>query len=67
MLVFKQLYMFLKRAVPFVEHLSLTQVAQQSATEFMAMIVTNLITPKVGAKQELLINKPASQVSLLNI
>jgi len=36
----------------FVEHLSLTQVAQQSATEFVAMIAINSVTPKAAAKQK---------------
>jgi hypothetical protein len=33
----------------------------------MAMIDMNLVTPKVGAKHELLFDKPAFLVSLLNI
>jgi hypothetical protein len=37
--------------VGFVEHLSLTYVAQESV---------NLVTPKAGAKHERLFNKPAS-------
>jgi hypothetical protein len=32
----------------------------------MAMIVMNLVTPKVGAKCELLFNKPTSEAGLLN-
>ncbi len=36
------------------------QVAQQSLTDFMAMIVMNLVTPKVGAKHEFLFSKLAS-------
>jgi hypothetical protein len=32
----------------------------KSVTEFMAMIVMNLVTLKVGAKHALLFNKPAS-------
>jgi hypothetical protein len=39
---------------------SATQVAQQNETKFMAIIVMNLVTPKVGAQHELLFNKPAS-------
>jgi hypothetical protein len=44
----------------FVEHPSLTLVAQQSVTEYIAMIVVNLVTPKAGAKLELSFNKLAS-------
>jgi hypothetical protein len=33
----------------------------------MTMTVTTLATPKAGAKHELLFNKPASEVALLNI
>jgi hypothetical protein len=33
----------------------------------MAMIAVNLVTPKAAAKQELLFNKPALEVGLLNI
>jgi hypothetical protein len=33
----------------------------------MTMTVRTLVTPKAGAKQELLFNKPASEVGLLNI
>jgi hypothetical protein len=35
------------------------QVAQQSVTELVAMIATNLVTPKAGAKHELCsMNRP---------
>jgi hypothetical protein len=43
----------------FVEHLSLTSVAQQSVAEIISLTIMNLVTPKVGAKHELLLNKPA--------
>ncbi len=35
-------------------------------TKFVAMIVMNFVTPNVGAKCELLFNKPASEAGLLN-
>jgi hypothetical protein len=41
----------------FVEHLSLTEVAQQSVTKIIHMTIMNLVTPKAGAKHELLFNK----------
>ncbi len=44
----------------FVEHLSLTQVAQQSVTQIISVTIVNLVTPKVWAKHELLFNKLAS-------
>jgi hypothetical protein len=50
-----------------VEHLSLTYIAQQSETKFVAMFVINLVTPKVAAKHKLLFNKLGSEVDLLNI
>jgi hypothetical protein len=34
---------------------------EQSATQFTATIVINLVTPKSAAKQELLLSKPASR------
>ncbi len=43
----------------FVEHLSRTQVAQQSVTKFISLGIENLVTPKAGAKRELLFNEPA--------
>jgi hypothetical protein len=33
----------------------------------MALIAVNLVTPRAAAKQELLVNKPASEVVSLNI
>ncbi len=51
----------------FVEHLSQTLVAQQSVTKIISVTVLNLVTPKAGAKHELLLNSQASQTSLLNI
>ena len=44
----------------FVEHLSVTKVAQQSVTKIISPTIMNLVTPKAGAKNELLFNKPAS-------
>jgi hypothetical protein len=38
--------------------------AQQSVTKFIAMIVINLVTPKAGAKHELLFNKLASYLNV---
>jgi hypothetical protein len=35
-------------------------------TEFIAIIVMNLFTPKAAAKQQDLFNKPASEANLLN-
>jgi hypothetical protein len=46
----------------FVKRLSQTEVAQQSVTKYKAMIGIYLVAPKAGAKQELLFNKPASEV-----
>ncbi len=43
----------------FVEHLSRTQIAQQSVTKFISLGIVNLVTPKAGAKRELLFNEPA--------
>ncbi len=39
-----------------VEHLSPTEVAQQSVTQIMTMTIMNLVTPKAEAKHELLFN-----------
>ncbi len=36
-----------------VEHISLTQVAQQSVTKIIYLTFVNLVTPEAGAKQEL--------------
>ncbi len=44
----------------FVEHPSLTLVAQQSVTKIITLAVVNLVTPKAGAKHELLFNEPAT-------
>ncbi len=46
----------------FVERLTLTLVAQQSVTQIISLAMMILVTPKAGAKQELLLNKPASAV-----
>jgi hypothetical protein len=35
--------------------------------KFIAMNVENLVTPKAGAKHELLFNKRASEAGLLNV
>ncbi len=43
-----------------IEHLSRTQVSQQSVTKIMSVTIMYLVTPKAGAKHELLFNKPAS-------
>ncbi len=53
--------------VGFVKHLSMTQAAQERVTKFLAMIVTNLVTPKAVAKPTLLFSKLASEVGLLSI
>jgi hypothetical protein len=44
----------------FVECLGRTWVAQQSVTKIISLTKMNLVTPKVGAKHEVLFNKPAS-------
>ncbi len=43
----------------FVEHLSRTYAGQQSVTQYTIKIAMFLVTPKAGAKHELLFNKPA--------
>jgi hypothetical protein len=43
----------------FIKHLSPTQVAQQSVTKIISPTIMNLVTPKAGAKHELLFNKSA--------
>ncbi len=48
----------------FVEHLSPTYVTLQSVTKIICLIFTNLVTPKVGAKHELLFNEPAAESDL---
>ncbi len=48
----------------FVEHLSLTLVAQQNVTKIISVTNKSLVTPKAGAKRELLFNEPTS--GLLN-
>jgi hypothetical protein len=40
--------------VGFVEHLSLTYVAQQSMTKIISVTMMHLVTPKDGAKHDLL-------------
>ncbi len=44
----------------FVEHLSQTNVTQLSVTQYITMIVRILVTPKAGAKHEVLFNLLAS-------
>ncbi len=51
----------------FVEHLSRALVAQQIWTKIICLTIMNSVTPKVRAKQELLFNKLAPEVGLLNI
>jgi hypothetical protein len=46
--------------------LSLTWVAQQSVTKIIAPSFVNLVTPRAGAKHELLFNKPALDLLILN-
>ncbi len=46
-----------KASSKFVEHISLTQGAQQSVTISIATIVTFLATPEAGAKHEVLFKK----------
>ncbi len=50
----------------FIEHLSRTLVAQQSVTKITSLVVVNLVTPKAGAKNELVFNKQAYEARLLN-
>ncbi len=44
----------------FVEHLRQTWVAQQTVTQFVAMIALNLVTTKAEAEHDLLFNEPTS-------
>ncbi len=41
------------------------QVAQQSVTKIITSPFVNLVTPKTGAKHEILLNKPASVIPYL--
>ncbi len=43
---------------------ALLKVAQQSVTKIISLTFVNLVTPKAGAKQELLLNRP--EAGLLN-
>ncbi len=43
-----------------IEHLSLTLATQGSVTKIIPLTFVNLVTPKAGAKLELLFNKLAS-------
>jgi hypothetical protein len=51
------------------KHLSLNQVAlqTQSATRIISLTIMNCLTPKVGAKHDLLFNKPASEAYLMGL
>jgi len=49
----------------FVEHLSLTKVAQQSVTKIITLILIHLVALKAQAKHELLFNEPASGFGLM--
>ncbi len=51
----------------FVKHLTQTLVVQQSVTKIISLIFANLVTPIILAQHNLLFNKPASEVGLLNI
>ncbi len=55
----------LKARGRFVEQLSLTSVAQQSETKIIYVTIMNLVTPKVGAKHEVLFNELATDQSVL--
>ncbi len=44
----------------FVEHPSLTYLAEQSVTKIISVQIINLVTPKAGAKHELSVNIPPS-------
>ncbi len=43
-------------------NISPTKVVQQSATKIISVTIMNLVTPKAGAKHDLLFNKMASVV-----
>jgi hypothetical protein len=49
-----------------VKHLCQTKAAQQIVTELIATSAVNFVTPKAATKHDLLFNKPASEVGLLN-
>jgi hypothetical protein len=49
-----------KHSGEFVEHLRRTWVAQQTETQFVAMIALNLVTTKAAAEHDLLFNEPIS-------
>jgi hypothetical protein len=51
----------------YVEHLSLTCVAEQSVIRLIAMVVVNLVTPTAENNCKHLFNKLTSEVDLLNI
>ena len=55
----------LKARGRFVEQLSLTSVAQQSVTKIISVKIMNLVTPKAGAKHEVLVNELATDQSVL--
>jgi hypothetical protein len=49
--------LFSKNKGGFVEHLSLTYVAQTNCDQIISLTFLNLVLPKAGAKNELLFNK----------
>ncbi len=51
----------------FVEHPNLTLVAQQSVTKIITLAVVNLVTPKAGAKHELLFKERATSMVLIKL
>jgi hypothetical protein len=46
----------------FVQHLSADLSSKQSVTKIISVTIMNWVTPKAGAKHELLFNKPASRL-----
>jgi len=61
-----QLKLELSMTFSFVEHLSQAWAGQQSVTRLITLIVMNLVTSKAKAKHELLLNKMASGVGVLD-
>ncbi len=51
----------------FVKHLSATWAAQQSVTKIIFVTFMNLVTPRAGARHELLFNEPASVYPLSHV
>jgi hypothetical protein len=50
----------------FVEHLSLTKVAQQSVTKITYLILMNLVTPKARAKHEPFVQQTGLRFTMLD-